>query len=279
MPTYAQTPIRLQLVLIGNPPVFPIDANTNLAPKFWRSSNVGIDVGIFDAAMNPVDLSNLNPATGPKGRLILQLYKSQTDLVPLVVKQIDGSVIYPLITTQGWQGGTQQNATFALSAAETDQALGGLGSAPFWMVVNAILPDNSLVAYGAGPCTIYNAASTLTPSTMPTPSFDRQNLNVGNITVVPTSNIHTEEVTIGGAGGRTSNIIVGQNGLVAGAHVWLLLLAGGAPGAIDVQIFVGSLAGPNPFAFNTSGGTTRCLFHFYFDGVNLNPLEQFNAPF
>ena len=47
----------------------------------------------------------------------------------------------------------------------------------------------------------------------------------------------------------------------------------------NVQIFIGSLSGANPFAFNTSGGTTRALYRFYFDGANLQPLEEVNPAF
>lgn len=270
MPIYEQTPIRLQATLV-NPPVNPLDANTGAQPRFWRRSNVSIAVGIFDAFDVPVDLTNLT-------KLQLFLFKTEEDLVPLVTKEVLAAAIYPLITALGWAQGTQQNATFALTQGDTDQSLGGGSQSDFWMVLNGVSASGEIL-YCAGPCTIFNAANALPASALPTPSFHRQTNSAGDSTVTPTSNLHTEEVTIAGAGSRTSNIIVGQAGLSAGALIELLLLAPGAAAAIDVQIFVGSLLGPNPFAFNTSGGTTRCLFRFYFDGVNLQPLEQVNPAF
>lgn len=274
MPVYEQTPIRLQVALVGNPPVPPIDFNTGQAPKFWRSSNVSIAVGIFDAAGNPVDLSNLVST----GQLQLFLFKTNADLVPLVVKSIAGGALYPLITNAGWNNGTQQNATFLLSPAETDQALGGATSAPFWFVLNGLTSAGSTVLYAAGVCTIYNASSALPASAMPTPSYNAQNNTAGNSTVTPASNLHTEKITIGGVA-RTSNIVIGQAGLSAGAHVDLLIDATSAPVAIILQIYLGSLGGANPFAWSTSGGTTRALFRFVFDGANLQPIEQLNPAY
>jgi hypothetical protein len=78
---------------------------------------------------------------------------------------------------------------------------------------------------------------------------------------------------------RTSNLVLGFAGLTAGARVDVLVLAPGAAPDIILELFVGTLAGENPFAFNTSGGTTRCLFEFYFDGATLQPLRQTNPPY
>lgn len=271
MPIYEQTPIRLQVSLVGAPPVYPIDQNTGAAPRFWRASGVAMAFGIFDAAGNPVDITNLS-------KIQLLLFKSPTDLVPLFVKEIVGNTLLA-ITSLGWTTGTQQNGAFILSPAETDQALGGAASADFWLVLNGITNALVPVLYAAGPCTIFNAATALPIGAMPTPSENEQTNTLGNSTITPLSNIHLEVVTIAGAGARTANLIVGQAGLTKGARVDVLLLAVGAPAAIDVQLFVGSLVGANPFAFNTSGGATRALFKFYFDGALLQPLEQVSPAF
>lgn len=274
MPVYEQTPIRLQVTLVGNPPVPPIDFNTGQAPKFWRSSNVSIAVGIFDAAGNPVDLTNLVAS----GQLQLFLFNTNSDLVPLFAKSIAGGTLFPLITNAGWNNGTQQNATFLLSPAETDQALGGAASANFWFVLNGLSSSGSTILYAAGPCTIYNASSALPASAMPTPSYSAQANSAGNTTVTPASNLHTEKITIGGVA-RTSNIVISQAGLSAGAHVDVLIDASGAVPAIVLQFYLGSLGGSNPFAWSTSGGTTRALFRFVFDGANLQPIEQLNPAY
>lgn len=274
MPIYSQTPIRLKVDLVGPPPVYPIDENTGIAPKFWRCSTIGIAVGIFDASGDPVDLTNL----ALTGKLQLLLFKDQLALVPLWTKEVAGPDLIPTISVNGWQNGTEQQAVFPLTKADTDQALGGGTQADFWMVLNGITDDGDPLLYAAGPCTIYNAALSLPVQQNVSPSFGEQDLDVGNANVVPTSDLHLEVITVGGAA-RTSNVIVGFTGLTAGAIVSILLLAPGAVDAIDIQFFVGTLAGANPFAFNTSGGTTRALFKFYFDGVTLQPLEQVNPPY
>lgn len=273
MPIYEQTPIRLQATLIGSPPVVPIDNNTGATPKFWRGSSVGFAIAIFDSMGNPVDLTNI-----VSGQLQLFLFKSQSALIPLVSKSLAGSDLYPLITKAGWENGTQQNATFLLEPGDTDQGLGGAASAPFWIVLNGITQDGSVLVYAAGPCTIYNASSALPASALPTPSFDEQNNASGNTTITPTSNLHMQLLTLSGSA-RTSNAIVTFAGLSPGALVTVLVDAAGAPPGIDLEFFIGSLAGANPFAFSTDGGTTRALFRFYFDGATLQPLEQVNPAY
>lgn len=268
------TPIRLQTQLIGNPPVAPIDANTNKAPQFWRASSVGMDIGIFDAFGNPLNLANLVAS----GNLQLSLFKNQGDPAPLWTKVISGGGLIPLITTAGWNNGTQQNCTFVLNPADTDQALGAADSADFWIVLNGLTSAGALVLYAAGRLTIFNAAAQLPPSTLPAPSYHAQNNTAGNTNVAPTSNMHTEVITVGGTA-RTSNIVVQQNGLAAGARVDVLIDASTAITGIILQFYLGSLGGANPFAFYTAGGSKRGLFRFYFDGGNLQPLEQTNPAY
>ncbi len=275
MPIYEQTPIRLRVDLVGPPPVYPIDQNTGQAPRFWRCSTVGMAVGIFDASGDPVDLTNL----AVSGKLQLLLFKDQLALAPLWTLEVDGPDLIPTIGVNGWENGTEQQAVFPLTKALTDQALGGGTQADFWLVLNGITDDGDPILYAAGPCTIYNAALSLPVQQNVSPSFHEQDLDIGNANVVPTSDLHTEVITVGGDGARTSNVILGSTGLTAGAILTVLLLAPAAEAAIDIQFFVGSLAGANPFAFNTDGGTTRALFRFYFDGTTLQPLEQTNPAF
>ncbi len=205
------------------------------------------------------------------------LQKTATSLAPLVTKTILAAAISPL-TTAEWTSGLNQQATAVLTPADTDQGLEGNASADFWVIVLGITTGGSKIVYGAGALTIFNAVSQIPVPIAVTPSQNTQDNNGGNTMVVPTSNIHLETINIGGIA-RTSNIVVGIAGLGLGARVDLLLLAPGAPADIDIQIFVDSLAGANPFAFNTAGGTTRALFKFYFDGATLQPLEAINPPY
>lgn len=268
------TPIRLQAVLIGQPPVPPIDYNTGSAPQWWRCSSVGIAVGLFDALGNPLDLGNLAPG----GSLQLSLYRNQGDPVPVWTKTIVGSSLYPLITTAGWQNGSQQNANFLLSAGDTDQGLDGGQSRAFWLVLNGNSVAGNLILYAAGTVTIFNAATQLPPSSLPTPSFHETFQSVGNSTITPTSNLHTEQITVSGSA-RTSNLIISQAGLAIGARLDLLIVADAAVTGIIFQIFIGSLGGPNPFAFDTSGGSKRGIYRFVFDGANYRPVEQLNPAY
>jgi hypothetical protein len=157
MPTYEQTPLRLQVNLVGPPPVYPINQYTGLAPQFWRCSPLGVAVGIFDGAGDPVDLTNL----AASGKLQLLLYKDQLSLVPLLTKEVAGPDLIPTITTQGWEDGTQQQAVFDLTRGDTDQSLAGETSSTFWLVLNGVTDDGVGIVYAAGPCTIYNAALSL----------------------------------------------------------------------------------------------------------------------
>lgn len=270
MPIYEQTPIRLQVQLIGSPPVAPFDLNTGATPKFWRGSSVSFAVGLFDAAGNPIDISNL-------AQLTLSLYNAADSLVSLVTKTILG-VNLTSLTTLGWNNGTQQNATFIFTPGDTDQGLDGATSAPFWIVLNGVTNSGNELLYIAGLCTIFNASSALPASELPTPSENAGSLAAGNYTVTPGANIHLEVITVSG-GARTSNIILGQAGLTKGARVDLLILVGSISGVVLLEFFVGSLAGSNIFAFSTAGGTTRALFKTYFDGANLQPLEAVNPAY
>jgi hypothetical protein len=269
MPIYEQTPILLQVSLLSDPPVTPININTNGAPKFWRASSVGIAIGIFDASGNPVDLSNL----APDGELQLFLFKSSNALVPLVSKTIAGADLYPLITREGWEDGTQKNCTFVLSPGDTDQGLNGAASADFWLVLNGITEDGSTILYAAGTCTIYNASNALPASSLPTPSYNTQDSNAGNLTVTPTSNLHTEVITLSGVA-RTSKAILTFAGLTRGAILTILIEGSGAAPGINLELFIGSLAGSNPFRLLTDSETTNAMYRFYFDGATLQPMES-----
>ena len=113
-----QIPIRLQINLVSSPPVAPIDANTGAAPRFWRGQTVALDVGIFDAMGNPVDLSNL-------ASLQAVLQPSQDSPYAVVSKTILASseAITTLISTLGWNNGTQQNATFEFARKQPGDTL------------------------------------------------------------------------------------------------------------------------------------------------------------
>jgi hypothetical protein len=261
---YEQTPIRLQVTLAGTPPVLPVDQSTGNAPQFWRASSVVFAIGIFDAFGNPVDLSNL-------AQLQLSLFQSASALVPLVTKTIAGADLYPLITALGWSNGTQANANFVFLPADTDQGLGGLDSASFWLVLNGTTNAGALVLYSAGAVTINNASNALPIAQNLTPSYNASGNSAGNQTVQPSSNIHLEDLTITGAA-RTTNVIISGVGMIKGARVSLLVHL---PATADIVLSFrdSTLGGTELFNLNTNAGVNRAILHCCFNGSAYIPIE------
>jgi hypothetical protein len=202
---YEQVPVRLQLLLTSNPPVAPTDANTSLQPRFWRGQAVGFQAGFFDANGNPIDLSNL-------AYLQFILQKSQDSIVALVTKQVDAADITDTITLGAWRAGTAQNATGAFTAAETDQGLEGNESADFWLIIKGVTDTGAPIVYGAGPVTIFNAGSALPTPARGVTSRHAQTAEDGDVTVTPTSQFHTEILTVEGDA-RDFNVLLGIAGV------------------------------------------------------------------
>lgn len=271
MPIFEQIPIRLALSTVSNPPVTPLDYNTGRTPKFWRSQTVAIAVGVFDAQGVPADLQNIASI-----QLILQ--KSQASLVPLAVKTItapgDGD-FSTQITTAGWQNATQQNALFVLDAADTDQALEGQSEANFWIVVRGVTEEGAPLIFGAGPVVIYNASSSLPLGPTNYVSRNEQDSDEPtDVTITPTSQQHTEVLTVSGDAG-TRNVLLGNSGVVAGAVIMALVYLPETSAEDEIVLNFKSVDAGNPtiFTANTTGGVTRALFKFSFDGANWTPLE------
>lgn len=268
MPIYEQIPIRLAVSLASNPPVAPIDANTGLPPQMWRAQSASIALGIFDAFGNPVDLSNL-------AQLQFILQKGSADLVPLVVKTYLSTDPNwrSLITTNDWVNGLNQNELALFTSADTDQGLDGAANADFWLIVQGTTTTGNLITYVAGVITLYNASSALPIGPSSYVSLHTQTNTLGDSTVTPTSQQHTEVITIGGAA-RTSNLIIGNSGVVAGAVMNVELLLPVTTNIL-INVFSVSLTGPQvfPISVNTSSGIPRALLKMYFDGANWQPLE------
>jgi hypothetical protein len=263
MPIYEQTPVRLDATLAGASPGQAVDQNTGSAPALWRGSSVAVQVGVFDADGIPIDLSNL-------AFLKLLLFKTPDDLVALFEKTLTADYI-GAVSSVGWAAGTEQNATFSLSPSDTDQSLGGGAFSDFWLVLEGITTSGNVIIYSAGPASINNAGLALPASNMTTPSQHAQTNYAGNSSVVPSSNLHTEIVSIGGSA-RTSKIIVTQTGLSPGARVDVLVVRGSAVPSIVLELRLVTASGAKPFQFDTTtDAATR--FSFYFDGSNLQPLE------
>jgi len=254
-----QIPIRLEIDLVSTPPVAPIDRNTGNAPRFWRGQTVAIEVGIFDASGNPVDLSNL-------ASLQAVLQPSQNSPYAVVSKTLlavsNPDPITTLISILGWRNGTQQNATFVFAAADTDQGLGGLDSAAYWLIVQGTLVSGAPVIFSAGVVYIDNAGSSLPVPNSGLTSRHAQTTNAGDFAITPTSQLHKEIVTVTGAA-RTSNAILGINNVQDGAELTVVLVLTATPG-ITIEFRSGLVSNPI-LVYQPTGTVLQCRIKFYFD--------------
>lgn len=169
-----RNPIRLQLGIASNPPVFPIDVLTQQGPKIWRGSSVAFDIGVFDEDGACVDLSNLdflevdifplpipnqNPLTNYRYPPFTFWPFPTTPPAPLVFTTVGSASITGKITRRGWLNGTEQQARIPFSWIDT-QGL-NLGGAPFknfWLVVHGKASAQRLV-YGGVVLPVYETGA------------------------------------------------------------------------------------------------------------------------
>lgn len=255
MSVVEQIPIRLQVSTASAPAIAPVDYNTGLPPAVWRAQTAAIAVGIFDAAGDPVSISNLAYL-----QIILQEAPDSTQA--LVVKQIDAGADLTELTIGGWRAGTGQNAIFVFSAADLDQNLLALGQRDFWLIVRGFTEDDAPLLYGAGALTIYLASNSL-PVTLPKyVSRNKQTTDAGDITVTPNSQVHTEIIEIGGVA-REVSAILGINGLQDGARLYLDFTEPATP---DIILNLKSGVGTNPTLYTvTTGSVLNGQIALYFD--------------
>jgi hypothetical protein len=255
MPIYEQVPVRLQLSLASAPPVDPLDANTGLIPRFWRGESVALQIGCFDAGGLPIDLSNLT-------YLQFVLQNASNSVAPLVVKTVLAAAITQL-TTADWLAGLSQQATVILDPADTDQGLGGLSNATFWLVIQGLTAGGAILTYGAGACQIYDTGA-LVPVAAAVAiytSLHAAALVTGNITAVPTSNNHTEKVTVSGIA-RTSIVILPITGMVDGGLMRVRFIL---PATANIIIQVASGTAGNVISTISTGQVLSALLEYYFD--------------
>lgn len=268
---YDQVPIRLQLSLVSNPPVFPVDANTGLQPQFFRAQPVAFQIGIFDSNNVAVDLGNLD-------YLLFSLYPISNLLsptVPLATVQVMQADIIDVISWADWQNGTAQQAIARFTAAQLDQSLDATEQKLYRFVVQGyVTGTGTFITYGAGPVTLFNPSNSLPPpETFNTTSYNEQTLSSGNITISPSSQNHTEIVTVNGSA-RTSNIIVSVAGVSEGAQCQIRLNLPNTPNII-IALISGNTGLPQifPLSIYTSGGSPNAIWRIVYDGTEWVPVE------
>lgn len=255
-----QIPIRCELDFVSAPPVVPIDANTGAQVKFWRSQDVAYQVGVFDVNGVCVSMANLLS-------LQLLIQSTPTSPFPLINKVVTSDDIIPFITRAGWTSGSDQQATFILSSAETDVGLNGKDSEQFWLIIRGVTLTGNIINYGGGYIRIYNPGNTLALIMPGIVTYHRTTNSTGTSTVTPTSLIHTEEITISGAA-TVRNFLVDPAQWPAGSQVWLKftfptpLVAG-----IVLNVYSGSLSGELLLTYTTDAFQANALVLLNEDGL------------
>jgi hypothetical protein len=263
MATYEQIPIRMSLSVVSSPPYTPIDDNTGQPVKFWRNQTVSVQVGVFDAFGNSVDLSNL---------VSMQLLIQSAPTSPVAFVAQTQDTIIPTITAAGWQNGTQQQVTFNLSAGDTDLGLDGQSSAQFWLIVRGTTANGSTLNYGGGYITVYNPGAQLPTPNPGLVSYNAQTTTAGNFTVTPTSLLHKEYVTVNGSA-RSVVCIVGTNGLTSGSVVEIeFTFATPLVASINIEIRNASSSGTLIGLVQTDGFQPNANYRCVYDGGALKPL-------
>ncbi len=255
MPIYQQIPIRLQASLVSAPPVAPIDINTGVAPRFWRAQGISVAFAVFDAFGVAVNLSNI-------ASLTMRLQEYQNSLTPVFEEIIDAADIIPTITRAGWQNGLQQQATFLLTAAETDVSLAGGNEKPYWLSIIGLTEDAELIVYAAGYVAFFNPGQTFARAPFGFISRGERTNSAGNTTITPTSFNHTEFITVNG-GTRTSQVILSIAGMEDGA---LLRLYFELPATADIILNVVNAAlNGDQLSTVTTGSVLNGLFTYCYD--------------
>lgn len=262
MPAYNQMPIRLQAVLVSNPPVIPIDGNTGLPVQLWARTGVAVNVGIFDALQVGVDLSNL-------AFLTLTISESATSLVPLVTKTVLAGAIIPYVEWAAWLAQTNQNAVFVLSNAEMDVSLDGGDEATYWLSVMGQTTGGANIVYAAGATRIYNPGPGIPQPSRGLVSYHATASAGGNFVIQPLTNIHTEQITVSGAA-EVRDVTVLATGLEAGARVGLRFVLPATDG-LSLRLFDQSLGGAllTTVTCDAGGFTPAAKVNLFFDGTNL----------
>lgn len=255
----AQTPIRLQMSVVSNPPVSPIDANTGNLPKWWRAANVSLQCAIFAPDGTAVDLTAATAV-----QLIIQPTPSSS--YALLNKTVLAAAIIKTITVAGWQAGTAQQFTFSLTNAETDFDLGGAESAQFWLSIRVYTSPTAFATYGAGYVEVFNPGLILPIVTPGLVSYHTTANSSGNSTITPTSLVHTEQLTLTG-GATVRNIILDPTGLTKGTSVDVATVMAGLTNGATINFYAASTGGPLLLTFSKLNSENNALFRFTYDGA------------
>ena len=254
-------PIRLQLSTV--PGTAPIDAATGNPPAAWRGQALAVQIGIFDGSNVAADLSGLTSLT-------VALQASQDALTPLATVTVPADNITSDVAIADWLAGTDQQAEADFTSGQMDQSLDGQETAALWIVVTGLTAAGQTIIYGAGEFDLALASESIPfPPPSGLVSYHAQGNSTGNSTVTPTSQLHTEAITVTGAA-RTSQIIIGTANIAAGARAALRFTGLHVASGIVLQIRSGITGGPLVATITTDGTMVRAAVDLIFDGTQWN---------
>jgi hypothetical protein len=173
MPTAAAASVFLEFTTRSNPPISPIDINTDLPPQIFRGEDVDFSIGIFDPFGNSVDLSNLQfleldifpmqlPADASPGNLLYAPFSTlpfpSTPPAPLLSVTLPAGDITPVIDRADWLEGNEAQAVMSFSWIDTSSLnLGGQTEADFWIVLQGLTSIGRKIVYGACRLRVYES--------------------------------------------------------------------------------------------------------------------------
>ncbi len=257
-------PIRLQVSTASAPAVPPIDANTGQPPAQWRANSVSYQVGVFDVDGVSVDLTNIS-------YLQLTIAADQNSPANLIVATVLAGSITPTITRSAWLAGTAQNASFDLSAEQTDVTLGAQLSQDYWVQLSGVTDTGALIVYGAGNVTFYNSGSATPAPLSGITDYNAQTNSSGNATISPTTQVHTEKMTFDGSAG-TRNVVVEPASTYEGG---IIMVAAALPSTtgITINFLSGDLSGATLGTAVTDGYISKISAIFCFNGTDYIPVQ------
>jgi hypothetical protein len=194
MPAFPAGQVLLELTVRSNPPIEPVDINTDLPPAIWRGEDVDFWIGIFDPLGESVDLSNLQfleldifpaqlPSQASPGNLGYAPFSTlpypSTPPAPLLTVTVPTSSITPTISKADWLNGTAAQAVMSFDWVDTASLnLGGLTSASFWLVIQGLTSIGRKIVYGGCMITVYESGesaiylpNTVAPLDVPYPTI------------------------------------------------------------------------------------------------------------
>jgi len=184
------------------------DSLTGKAPKTWRANATDIEVGVFNDG-TPVDLTGYT-------ELELVIRPDRTTATNLAYKTL-ATPDSNTITSNGWDAGTDQHATFSLTDAEINLDLGSKESVSYWLAVTGLDASGNETTFGVTWLTVEEDNNAVAD---PPPSYPGSGIteDEADARYIPKSQIDAKgDIITGTADDTPSTLPVGTDGQVLSA--------------------------------------------------------------